>query len=118
MTQTYRNLTTGDRGFREGDLIRLDRPNDPNPWMDFCEGKWELEKEHRELTQMQIASVAFAADQALQQVLGMGRGKDWTSVTDRNRVTWKKNGPGEDSADIRQLLYLSVLEALDEDGSN
>ena len=118
MSQTYRTRTTGDRGIREGDRIRLDRPSEPDAWREFNEGAWEEELRHRALTPMQTAMITYVADQALRVSLGLGKGKDWISLSDKQRMFWKQHGPGEEGDLLRKYLYLGILHALEEQHDN
>lgn len=112
----YRNTTTGDRGYvvRRGghDVIRLDRPNEEiiRP---LHPTTWKLDKEHRPLTQMQIAQVAFDADKRLCFFLGEHEEarKEWLDLKDKERIKWMRQGPPSNPR-IRHVQWKAIMHTL------
>lgn len=61
------------------------------------------------LTAMQVARVAYHADQGLRLVSGEYNVPDWPSLKDRARMDWLKGPPGGASPE-RVAFYRHVLE--------
>lgn len=112
----YRNTMTGDRGYlvRRGgrDVIRLDRPNEEIIHT-LSPAQWRVDKEHRPLTDMQLAQVAYAADERLCFFLGEHdpSRKDWIDLSDKERIRWMRKGAPPDPR-VRQVLWHKIMETL------
>lgn len=112
----YRHTHSGDRGYivkRGGrDVIRLDRANEEiiKPLEPTV---WRLEREHRPLTNMALAQIAYRADSELCFHLGEHdpNRKEWKSMYERERIKWMRQGPPPDPK-IRQVLWRRVMETL------
>jgi hypothetical protein len=107
-----RNAHTGDRGYmsEDGKEVILDRPNEEIR-VPYKKQLWNPDKHEHPLTRSQKVQVAHAADKVLLRLLGLpNTGKDWASLTDRQRIAWVKDGP---SKGIRKELYGVIMELLD-----
>lgn len=111
----YRHTMTGDLGWlvrRDGkDYIKYDRPSHimERP---FRDQDWIAEREHRPLTRLQLAQVAFEADKRLCFFLGLHdqSRREWLSLKDEQRIAWSSAGPPNKGG--RQELYQAVMAAL------
>ena len=113
MKQWVRNAKTGDRGYlsEDGKEVILDRPKEELRFP-YKKELWDTDKHEHPLTRSQKVQVAHAADKVLLRLLGRpNTGKEWASLTDRQRVAWVKNGP---SQGIRKELYETIMGFLDE----
>ena len=106
----YRNIEDGNAGYREGDDIVLDRPNERviRPYNDRV---WMLDKDFRPLNRSQMAKVAFEADAALCKALNQPRLNDgeWLNLPDKKRIAWLERGPQKG---VRGALYAHIMQAL------
>jgi hypothetical protein len=107
----YRNTETGEAGFREGDKIVLNRPNE-RVEMPYSDRTWMVDKDHRPLTDFQIAHVAFQADATLCAALNQKHINDgeWLNLRDAQRIAWIKEGPKKG---VRAHLDRVITEALE-----
>lgn len=108
----YRHARTGERAYlveREGStLVKLDRPNQ-DITKPYNPGEWIEEAEDFPMTRMQLARVAYEADQALCFALGERRGPDWMSMHPEQRIHWLRSGPERGE---RRGLFVAILKAL------
>lgn len=104
----YRHVREGHLGFlvqKEGrDYIQFDRVGDPVLRV-FKHDDWIAEAEPRPLSEVAIAKIAYEADAALCQALGLGKQKIWLNLHDEERVGFMRNGP---PSSVRQGLYLVI----------
>ena len=110
----YRHSQTGDRGYhvrRQGrDMVRLDRPNEEIT-RPMSGSLWSVDKDHRPLTRMHTARIAFGCDSLLRQALGSMRGeKDWNNLSEKQRIFWMNEGP--EIPLINAQLYAAVMLVL------
>lgn len=111
----FRHHYTGDLGWMVrrdgGDSIRLDRPNQEiiRP---YRSGEWLPQKEVRQMTEMQMAQIAFEADRALCRFIGEHEraNREWLSVKEEKRIAWMRQGPA--SPLIRRAMWEAVMGAL------
>lgn len=77
----------------------------------YKENDWYDELEPRELTLLQCAEIAFAADQRLQYYLGQHARakKTWLSLTAEDRIKFAEEGPRD--SDERRLLWRVIMRA-------
>lgn len=106
----YRNLTSGDRGYREGDEMFLDRV--PPVQVTYNEGEWAKEPGPSAMTERQIGRIAFIADRELCRMLGdhAKARREWLSLGEEEQLHWSKNGPA--APELRRQLFASIIEAL------
>lgn len=106
----YRNIEDGNAGYREGNVIVLDRPNERIEFP-YHEQLWMVDKETHPLSKMQLAMVAYAADAALCRVLNQRHLNDgeWLNLGDKKRIAWVNKGPQKGT---RGALYAYVMQAL------
>jgi len=108
-----RSAVSGDLGFliqKDGvTFVRLDRPQQ-NVDRIYREQDWVKESSPKWLSLHQRASVAYAADCKLRDVLGSrdpGR-KDWSLLSHEERAQWM-NGPKVSG--IRRWVWEAIMEA-------
>jgi hypothetical protein len=112
----YRNRNTHERAYlvRRGgeDHIRLDRTGQEIT-KKFQPHEWEEDREHRPVSRMQLATVAYAADLQLCQVIGLHHEarRVWGSLKDEERIAFKESGPK--GAPVRKRLYAAIMGALE-----
>lgn len=111
--QRVRNVTDGQIGFlvttSAGTCVKLDRasqdiiiPYSPHVW---------LNADKPPLNEVQVAQVAFAADQALRRVNGEYNVDEWISLSDKDRIDFITNGP-RTTDESRKKLYYRVVACL------
>jgi hypothetical protein len=111
----YRHKQTGDKGYLVtvgGEKhIKYDRPYDPTT-MKFNEAEWDLDKHPEPFSIGQAITVAFEADRALCNILGLyGEGRrSWQSMTEKDRVKFILDGPKEPP--IRIEIYKALRKIL------
>lgn len=113
----YRHATTGDLGYlvtRDGNpKIKYDL-NSQDRVVPFRQGEWIPEKRHAPLTVGGVARVAYEADKALCQALGIhGEHPDWLSLPEQKRIRFSTRGPS-DGPEIRQRLWGRTMQLLSE----
>lgn len=117
--QWVRSRTTGDLGYLIKDpsgvlKVRRDSPNDPSEFL-YTEEGWDLERPPRRLQQQQIAKVAFEADRAVCQMLGlyMEARIDWAKLLPGERLAWAQRGPkGKPHEAIRMSVWEATMASL------
>ena len=112
----YSHTMTGDHGWmvrRDGrDCIRLDRP-DQEIVKVYRDGEWKPELEHRPLTKLQLAQVAYEADRKLCFFLGLHdeARREWNAMREQDRLKWAQHGPGKGPG--RMQLFMAVTGTLE-----
>lgn len=100
----YRHKDTADRGYavrREGkDGVRRDRPAVDDVSFTLSDWKREADEMPR-FSSIQIAQICFEADKKLCWALGHPdlAKRDWKDMTERQRISWVKDGPLKKSPD-------------------
>lgn len=113
--QRVRRTNDGQLGFvcertsedgRKGLGVRLDRKQQTiiEPW---SEHRW-IPEERARLTPLQVARIAYQADQALRSARGEYGVKDWTELKDEARHAWMVAPDGGVIDDERAGLYRAV----------
>ena len=93
-----------------GDLmVRLDRPAERLE-VPFNATRWMQAPDER-LSPMQLARVAYAADQALRLVRGSYGIPDWVALKEAQRLPWLKGLPA-DADDLRRKLHRAIADVL------
>ncbi len=111
----YENAQTGDRGWlvrRDGkDAIRLDRGT-LEELRPMRSDEWRQVQNYRPLNRHAITTVAFAADKALNLVLGDHEKSrtEWASLSQAKRKAWMNVGPTDPA--IRAELYAAIMKVL------
>lgn len=96
--QWVRHAQTGDRGYlvlRGGEMVvRYDR-GASEITVPYNTRDWDQEEAEPPVSELQVAMVCYEADIPLCRVLGLRgeRPKSWLSMTDRERLVWKNEGP-------------------------
>jgi len=92
--------------------VRLDRGAESlvYPLNERSPDEWVLEV-RASLAPMQVAKVAYAADRELRHSKGEYGTKEWMSLTERERASWKTDGPPIKDHD-RRALWLAIVAAL------
>lgn len=107
----YRHTQTGDRGYavrREGrDGIRKDRPMIDEVSFNLGDWKRELDNTDR-FSDVQVAQICFEADKKLCWALGHPElaKREWRDMTEKQRVSWLKDGPSKRSPDFERRASL------------
>lgn len=104
----YRNKTTNDLAFLVEGGIQLDRPD--APVIPYHEEDWIPEPRGRQLSAMQVAMVAHAADTQLGKLLGW-RVTSWPAMSDKEKRTFLRTGPSRANAAAGRL-FAAVKVAL------
>lgn len=114
----YRHRQSGQRGYLvetpEGPKIRVD--NEAMEIIRPISEGWDEEAELPPINDRQIRIVAFEADRALCQMLGMyGEArKEWIDLRDEERLKWIAKGPPERS-DIGSIFRRRLWECITEE---
>lgn len=112
----YRSANDGQLGWlviREGrQMIKLDRGS-----QDLCvrynASDWLLEREHRPLTRVQAAQVAYEADIKLCLLLGdFEPRRQWNMLPEERRITFANSGPPAKPA-VRAHLFKGIMRNLE-----
>jgi len=97
---------------RDGvDYIKLDRPS-KETLEPYRPNNWIEDREHRTLTDIQRAQIAFAADVKLCSLLGehdLAR-REWIMMSDAERRDWIEEGPSDRKE--RVDLWMAIMEKM------
>ena len=110
----WRSTVNGEKGYlvqRDGrEYIRIDQPGDTVE-RNFRPSDWIPEVEHRPLSPMSMARVAWAADQELCVGLGIHAAKAWINTPESARIRFMEQGP---DGTARRAVYDAIMGALRE----
>jgi hypothetical protein len=111
----YRSHQDGQRAYlvrRNGkDMLRLDRPMEEI--LHPLDDTWKPDVQQHPLTPHAVAKVAFVADIAIQQAMGVHlkpQDTEWLSLKEEKRIKWMEEGPTKEG--IRQDLYDAIMGTL------
>lgn len=113
-----RHAQSGQLGWLEThdgkQMVRLDRPNDPNNLIAYRQKEWLAEHAPPPLSAHQLGAIQHAADVALCRAMGAYRltRKRWEDMKDEDRIFWMERGPNPERQPNRARLFAAIKEAL------